>query len=438
MKVGTRSHPPASGGLPPTPESWLPKEHSLYRPRHSRRQRTALTCAVVFFLTPALAFVLGVRPTAFENRALHGFPSPADGWAFFTGLSGWATDSLPLRQAGVEAANGISTGVFGDPPESDRGSSQGPIGLGPQEQGPPGDGPPASSYPSVIFGSDGWLYLGADVSNKCAPTMNAAQVVRAFQRLRAAVESSGRRFELVIAPDKSTEMPQYLPASYPGRDCSRAVSNQFWHNATTELGDIDLRPSLAATAARVGHPLYDPNDTHWSYEGGLTMTYALAESLQPGITSSWVTTPRQIEPWPADLPLLLGKSEDRHLQTYALAPDGVTDRTQYVASDFRVPLHLMQDTPTLPKGVIGGKVALIADSFTQFATPFLAASFHDLNIVHAETMAQNTTANATQLLADRDTIVVELAERNAAGGASPLLQDSVIDQIAAVLAKNPR
>ncbi|WAL65513.1 hypothetical protein ORV05_32270 [Amycolatopsis cynarae] len=436
MKVGTRSHPPGSGGLPPTPESWLPKEHNLYRPRHSLRQRTALVSAIVFFLVPALAFVVGVRPTAFENRALHGFPPLGSGWAFFTGLSAWATDQLPLRQAGVEAANGISTGVFGDPPGSGRGSTQGgPTVLGPQDQRPPT--PPAENYPPLIFGSDGWIYLGADVSNKCAPTLNPAGVVRAFQRLRAAVESSGRRFELIIAPDKSTELPEHLPASYPGRDCSRAVSDQFWRDAT-QLGNIDLRPSLAATTARVGHPLYDPNDTHWNYEGGLTMAYALAERLQPGITASWMAKPGRVNPWPADLPPLIGKSENRHLQTYSLAPDGTTDRSHYVASDFRTPLHLQQNTAEPGKGVIGGKVALIADSFTQFASPFLAAAFQDVSIVHAETMAANPTAEAAQLLADRDTVVVELAERNAAGGASPLLEDSVIDQIAAVLANNPR
>ncbi|HKS46685.1 MAG TPA: hypothetical protein VJT49_16550 [Amycolatopsis sp.] len=438
MTAGPRSHPPAPGGLPPTPESWLPKEHSLYRPRHSPRQRTALTCAAVFLLVPALASVFGVRPAAFENRALHEFPSPADGWGFFTNLSGWATDHLPLRKAGVDAANAVSTGVFGDPPGAARGGAVGPVGLGPQAPASANDEQPAGGYPVLIYGSDDWMYLGADVSNKCRPTMGPDQVVHAFQRLRAAVESSGRRFELVIAPDKSTIMPEHLPASYAGKACAKAASDQFWRNATALLGDIDLRPSLAATAQRVGHPLYDGNDTHWSYEGGLTMTYALAEKLSPGLTSSWTNAPSQIQDWPADLALLIGKSENRHLQAYSLAPDGRTDLTRYVASDFRTPLRLQQKTPDPTQGVIDEKVTMIADSFTQFATPFLAAGFGDLNIVHAETMAQNPTANAAALLADRDVVVVELAERNAVGGASPLLQDSVIDQIATVLARNPR
>ncbi|GHF58600.1 hypothetical protein FHX82_000330 [Amycolatopsis bartoniae] len=438
MKAGPGAPQQPPGGLPPTPEAWLPREHSLYRPRHSRRQRSALTCALIFFLTPALAFVLGVRPTAFENRALHAFPSPGDGWDFFTSFSGWATDHLPLRKAGVDAAGAVSSGVFGDPPQTGQTDTGGPIGLEPKGPAAPKDTLPAGGYPPLIYGSDNWLYLGADMSNKCVPTLQPDQVVETFQRLRAAVEASGRRFELVIAPDKSTAAPEHLPATYAGKDCARAASAEFWQNATTKLGDIDVRPSLTATATRVGHPLYDAYDTHWTYEGGLTMTYALAERLQPGVTSTWSVGKRQVNAWPADLPTLLGRSEYRQLQTYTLAPDGKTDRARYVASDFRAPLHLDQGGGAPAPGVIGGNTAVIADSFTQFASPFLAAGFQNLTIVHAETMAQNTTANALQLLADRDVIVVELAERNAVGGASPLLRDSVVDQIAAVLASHPR
>ncbi|SFJ57159.1 alginate O-acetyltransferase AlgX-related protein [Amycolatopsis sacchari] len=438
MKAGPGAQEQPPGGLPPTPESFLPREHSLYRPRHSRRQRTALTCAVVFFLAPALAFVAGVRPTAFENRALHGFPSVSDGWDFFTGLSGWATDHLPLRKAGVDAAGAISSGLFGDPPQTGQTDTGGPIGLEPKTNSAPKDTLPPGGYPPLVYGSDDWLYLGADMSNKCVPLLAPDQVVAAFQRLRTAVESSGRRFELIIAPDKSTAMPDHLPPTYAGKDCAKAASDLFWRNATTKLGDIDVRPSLKATAGQVGHPLYDAYDTHWTYEGGLTMTYALADRLSPGITSTWVTGKRQVNAWPADLPTLLGKSEYRQLQTYTLAPDGKTDRAKYVASDFRAPLQLRQGDGAPAQGVIGGRTAVIADSFTQFASPFLAAAFQDLTIVHPETMAQHTADNAARLLADRDVVVVELAERNAVGGASPLLRNSVIDQIAAVLASHPR
>ncbi len=439
MPVVSRPPPltPADGGLPATPEAWLPNEHSLYRPRHSRRQRTALVCALVFFLAPAMAFVLGVRPEPFENRDLQDFPAPGNGWAFFTSFPGWASDHLPLREAGVHVANGVSTGVFGDSPESGRGTPSGPVGIDPQVPGGPNSDERRNTfYPKMIFGKDDWLYLGADVSNKCKPDLELGQVIDALQRLRQVVESSGRRFELVIAPDKSTVVPENLPGNYAGKDCSTALSELFWNRATSEAGAIDLRPELARTAARVGHPLYGPNDTHWTYEGGLTMTYSLAEQLETGVTSTWEVAPGEMSKWPADLPPLLGRSEQREMRKYKLAPDGETNQERYVASDFRAPLRLTGKASGT--GTVADRTGLIADSFTQFASPFLAAGFQDLVIVHAETVAGDPATNAANLLADRDVILVELAERNVAGGATPLLRNDVIDAIGAVLAQNPR
>jgi alginate O-acetyltransferase complex protein AlgJ len=437
VETGPRLRPP----LPPTPEAWLPNQHSLYRPRHSPRQRAALSCAIAFFLVPTLAFVFGVRATSFENRPLHEFPSVSDGWGFFTGLSGWATDHLALRQAGVNTANGIGAGVFGDPPSVGQGTPLGPI-SGNAPGAPPPKGPDPHryiTYPPVVFGSDDWLYLGADVGNKCNATMDVDTLIARLQLLRTLVEQSGRRFELIVPPDKSTMVPEHLPASYAGKDCSLARTAEFWRRVPPATKMIDLRSELVKTATRVGHPIYDNYDTHWTYEGGVAMAYAFAERLNPGVTATWQTKPGATQTWPADIVMLLGTKKDRTLLRYSIAPDGTKDRSRYVASDFRTPLNLKQpDAGTPAIGVVTAKVGLIADSFTQFASPFLAAGISDLTIVHPETVAKNATENTANFLVDRDVIAVELAERNTAGGGSPLLDEQVIDDIGKVLAQNPR
>lgn len=426
------SHLPVDSGLPPVHESWLPREHGLYRPRHSRHQRTALCCALVFFLAPVLALSVGMRAQAFENKALNEFPSPASGWGFFTGLSGWATDHLPLRQSGVQAANWISESIFRERLRFERPAGGGPIGVERDDR-------PAPRYPDVIYGQDGWLYIGEDVSNKCLPRMSLDAVADAVNRLRRAVESSGRRFELVVAPDKSTMVPEFLPDDYVGRDCAQSLTARFWGHTIDEIGAIDLRQTLVEIEQRESKRLYDPTDTHWSYEGGIAMTYAVAERLEPGITASWVVGKGKVQRWPADLAQFVGKPEDRRLRKYRLAPDGDEDRTRYVASDFRTPLRLeVPDSSRSRRGSIEANTGVIADSFTQFASPFLPAAFDDVVIVHPETVAQDPTRVATELLVDRETIVLELAERNIAGGTSPLLRPAVIDSIAAALLGSPR
>ncbi|MGH3621359.1 MAG: alginate O-acetyltransferase AlgX-related protein [Sciscionella sp.] len=417
-------------------ESWLPDGHPLYRPRHSSRQRTALVSAAVFFLVPILAFVFGAHPPAFENRPLATFPSLTDGWGLFTGMSAWATDHLAFRQAGVLAEDEISRRVFGELAPRSQTDSGTPIGPVPGDSSGAGRGDRqlrAEDFPPVIQGRDGWLYLGQDVSYKCLPERGLDEVIASLRELRSVVERSGRDFELVIPPDKSTMVPEHLPASYAGQRCRQELTERFWPRVISAAGAIDLRPALRAGSARIGRPLYDPNDTHWTYDGGLVMTYALAQRLHAGITASWMVRKTDHEPWPADIPPLLGRSVQRSLQAYSLAPDGHTNLAHYVASDFRSPLRLDSPGNRGVRGVVDSPVGMIADSFSQFASPFLAAAFSDITIVHPETVAADPTRYAREVLADKKVVVLELAERNAAGGQSPLLRPDVIEAIGRVL-----
>ena len=222
----------AAGLLPPVHESELPTEHSLYRPRHGTRQRTALISAAVFFLTPLFLLVVGVRPPPIENRELAEFPTPAAGWGMFTGLNPWATDHLPLRPEALAAADAVSRGLFGEPP---------PLGQGHPAEGPaPGPVAPPdptdedrerireAGFPRVIEGSEDWLYLGYDMLGACLPERSLDEVIDALDRLRNEVESSGREFVLIVAPDKSTMVPDYLPKEYVGQRCASEARNAFW------------------------------------------------------------------------------------------------------------------------------------------------------------------------------------------------------------------
>ncbi|EHK88994.1 hypothetical protein SacazDRAFT_02851 [Saccharomonospora azurea NA-128] len=421
--------------LPPTPESWLPQEHNLYRPRHSAKQRTALVCAIVFFLAPALSFVLGVRAEPFENRALHDFPNPGDGWSFFTAFPAWATDHLPLREAGVEAADAVGTGLFGDPPGTQSGARSGTAGVQPEDE--PKQVVPRELFPRVISGKDDWLFLGEDIASKCFPVMDVDRIVAALNKLRTAVEASGRDFVLVVAPNKTTIMTEHLPDDYVGKDCADARSAEFWRRLPAEAGAIDLREPLRHTAEQLDTDVYSAVDTHWNFAGGLTMTYAVAEQISPGITSTWQVERSKLRDWPADLLRLLGRSEKWDLHEYTLAPDGEKDRTRYIASDFKVPLRTQQFGKEVT-GVYGGSVGVVADSFTQFASPFLAATNRNLVIAHSDTVAQGDPARIAELLGDRDVVVFEFVERILANGGSSLLRDDVIDAIGTALADNPR
>ncbi|MGH3993936.1 MAG: alginate O-acetyltransferase AlgX-related protein, partial [Pseudonocardiaceae bacterium] len=357
----------------------MPEEHPLHRPRHGGRQWIALSCALIFFLAPFLAVAAGVEPEEFENRALAPAPSLASGWRFFTGFSTWATDRLPFRDSAVAASDGLSRNVFREPASFDGTRPVTAPEIAPDPPSPivaqPSHGP---GFPKVIEGSNGWLYFGYDVEAKCAPLRPLDESLAAVTRLRAAVERSGRRFVLVVPPDKSTAVPQHLPARYAGQDCARAATAEFWRRAVTEAGALDLRHDLRK-AATTGPPIYHRLDTHWTDLGSLTMVRALAEQIQPGVTSRWAARPERPGAYDADLPRLIGRTGRAEMQQYSLAPDGRRDRTRPVETDLRAAVRYQ--SPPGP-GMVTEPVAMLTDSFSLSASRYLDATFSDLQVIY--------------------------------------------------------
>jgi len=413
----------------PHHESRLPKDHPLYRPRHGR-QRTALVCAVMFFFTPIVGLCLFGEPPAIENRALHPFPSLSQGWGFFTALGPWAVDNLPFRLGAIQASDKISRGLFGEPPS---------LGAGGSEVAPGatvGDAQPHDTvYPKVIEGRDGWMYYGEDMHAKCQPRESLDDVLAEVIRFKAAVEKSGRRFVLVVPPDKSTAVPDRLPDQYAGKDCAAALRDRFWPRITSQAGAVDLRSTLNQEAARTGSPLYFPQDSHWTFAGGLLMVRAVVDTIESGVDQTWKVAKSGPYSGEADLPPLLGRTGVDSTDRYSLAPDGTVDRTQQGLYDARKVTSFHTDGPVT--GMIGGRTTWFGDSFTTYATPFIAAAFTDASIIQ-EGALEADPARAAQYAVDSDTIVVEMVERGIAPGVSVLLQPAVLDAVATAVAAHPR
>jgi acetyltransferase AlgX (SGNH hydrolase-like protein) len=424
----------------------LPKEHSLHRPRHGKRQLTALISALIFFATPTLMWVVGMRAEEIENHKLAGFPGLDQGWGAFTGLDEWATDNLAFRAGAVQATDWISRTLFGEAAPFDQGGEPaGPLPGGPTPRDPvsPGPSSPGQDVPDssdagfrrVVEGSAGWLYFGADAYAKCQPQHPLAQTIAQAVKLRSVVESSGRRFELVVVPDKTTMVPEHLPASYPGKDCADPVTPNLWRQAVQVAGAMDLRPRLAAAADKLGRPVYFPQDTHWTHEGAIEMVSELADTVKPDVTKRWRIQSRDRYTADADLPPLIGRSKDGRNDTtsYRLRPDGRTDRTKQAKSDLFEPLHY--DSSPLP-GQVFAKTLVLGDSFLGAASRYLPAAFADVTIQYYVTAAEKPD-QVVRAMGDAEIVVVEIVERNIAAGTPEVLTQGFLDKLQAELARRP-
>jgi alginate O-acetyltransferase complex protein AlgJ len=414
--------------LPPVHEALLPREHALHRPRHGGRQLLALICAAVFFATPLISLTFSPSPDEFENRALTKFPNPGQGLDFFTQLAPWATDHLPFREDAIHLADSVSRGLFGEPPA---------LGGGKYDAGPvPTDKQPLvpNNFPNVLEGKDDWLYVGAEIESHCKQAVPLDETMSRLRRFRDGVEASGRKFVVVIAPDKATMVPGHLPDTFPGKDCHAKVEDDFWRRVAGENYVLDLRSGLRAWASKVGAPVYGPQDAHWSDEGGVLFTQALAEKLRPGISGGWKIDGGATWQVAADIPPLIGKTGQTDGRFYSIAPDGGKDQTRQVPTDYNTPLRL--DTASGP-GTYGFGVGMLSDSFTIRALRYLVSAFGDMTVLHHNSVMQDGGTAAGQMLAGKSVVVIEVAERTLASGNLELLVPAVSDRILAALSSRP-
>jgi hypothetical protein len=124
-------------------------------------------------------------------------------------------------------------------------------------------------FPNVIIGKNGWLYYTA------AKTMNEYQgsnpytpdemkeVGGSWDALAVQLKQKGIKLVVLIAPDKNTVYPEYLPSQIkrigPQSRLDQFVEYMQNHGKTTV---IDIRPDLIEASKT--EQVYYKTDTHWN------------------------------------------------------------------------------------------------------------------------------------------------------------------------------
>lgn len=392
------------------------------------RKLVLLLGALLFFFGPALALGLGVRAHEVENRRLRSLPPLSSGWHIFDGLTGFGTDHLPLRDVAIHFNTWLQQALFGEVPDYSAGGGSGiDTPFGPAAGGASSSS--AEAVPKVVQGRDGWLFFGADFANACAPKATPGQVSARLARLQQIVTASGRRFVAIVAPDKSAIEAQFLPASYPGKDCSGAARSALWPtlSAAHIPGYVDLYQPLLAIQRQVGFPVYRQTDTHWGQRGALVYAEQLANALDPRLWASSRIVADVTVQRVGDLSRLLGTPQVDSSPGFTLDRPGVV-RTGDTSSLTQVE-NLTTGAPLYRPATV-----LIGDSFSDASRPFIFPLFAQLSYIR-------NTASPDALIAAivaSHTVVYEEVERSVAWGYdSPLLDQATLDALARALRAHP-
>ena len=372
-------------------------------PQRSPRDLIVIAVFVLLLALPAMLALFGRAgaDTAFittvENRRPFVAP-PVTSGALATG--GWErdaerqiADAFPLRKALIEGYDYVKYAWLGD-------------GAGNR----------------VLRGRDGWFYLGDEeltyLTGAYAVDAVVAHLADVYAARAAWCAQHGMHYAFVLAANKSTIYPQYLPAglalSPPAAD--RLVAALRARGVRT----IDTRPPLIA-AARDGTPLYSKGDTHWNAEGAAIAARTIAADLAGAGVRDRVAAGaiRYVDrPDRGDLLNFAGigsfvSNDVRFAEFPRTAHDVPIPSYGGDPAAARYSAHASAvDDPALPSAVIFG------DSFLEGLEPFLAEDFRRAVFLHHVSVEDVQFDRAILAVEHPQFVLQELVERSIVFGAS--------------------
>jgi hypothetical protein len=248
-----------------------------------------------------------------------------------------------------------------------------------------------STHPKVVIGKDGWLFLDDEQSfedyrgRRPFLENELERWCMLMERRRDWLARRGCAVLFVVAPNKESVYPEFVPEERGPRGRTRLDQLLDHLRRRSDVAVLDLRPALTAARGTEAGPLYLRRDTHWNDRGAFAAYRAICGGLArdfPGLTP-WPREgfedrelPRSPEPTSPDLsrmlhleswlPQAFPSLQPRRPRRAAAAPAPRPDRFQPAAT--RTAAFTVADA-SLPR------LAFFGDSFGWSLQPFLAEHF---------------------------------------------------------------
>ena len=280
-----------------------------------------------------------------------------------------------------------------------------------------------SSTPGVIIGKSGWLFFAGDdalASYRAVQPFRQAELdawQRRMEQRHAWLAERGIRFLVVIAPNKETIYPEFMPARLNRVSETTRLDQLIRHmRGRSSVAIVDPREALRA--AKRGGAVYFRTDTHWNDAGAwllhreiLTQLHVWYPEVAPGPAVPLV---RVSSGWSGDLATMLGLEGRLSEERVLLEPP----RASRTADPGPRPLDPQRRLSAAERQTASGlQVVMFHDSFGLSLQPLLSESFARIVFSSGPT---DWRLNFDPALIERErpTLVIqEIAERFAVGAA---------------------
>jgi len=248
-----------------------------------------------------------------------------------------------------------------------------------------------SGSDQVIRGKSSWLFYTPTLDGSALLTGDEEDaLIDRLLSLQSALSADGRTLILLIAPNKASVYPEFLPAGFTTSGLSTL------ENRLADAGLTSVRAVDALTESKGSGQLYFTSDTHWNARGALIVFRRLADLL-PSLKNF-------------DADFTSGTAGDLLLLCRPGADPAEADAAFNYARSWTAvkPIRSRDDLTIETRNVSGtGTILLARDSFGRLLLDPLAESASRLIMVR-------TWENLFSLAADYDAgiVILEVAERD--------------------------
>lgn len=276
-------------------------------------------------------------------------------------------------------------------------------------------GLPSSS--DALIGKDNWLFYG-EPQALASYRRTDRFTTEELENWRLEIEANrdwlaerGIKYLFVIAPEKSTIYPEYMP-EYITRAASQSRLDQFvsYMEQSSDVEIVDLRDELLKHKHE--EILYFRTDTHWNDLGAYIAYQAIIHRLTKWFPQLAPTPAAdfsiEVQPFSGDLAGILALNdvliEDAPFMTMRaerrshLSPPGLGPFLDI--SEWQQPMATEVDDSVLPKAIV------FRDSFGERLSPFLAEDFRRVLTISDYSLYQETIIREQP-----DVVIQEMVER---------------------------
>jgi len=248
-----------------------------------------------------------------------------------------------------------------------------------------------SPTPNVVIGKDGWLYYNSkeggcnlpDFFGRANFTTEQLETIGNYTtRIRREMDKRGIRFLIVLAPNKQSIYPNYLPGNVQIRKGKKTRADQLDELfAARGIDFVDLREPLLRAKKIYPYDLYYKTDTHWNELGAFVGYEAIMGEIKrthPGISffkpEDFSITQKENKQ-NTDLAGYIGMGGSMEDESIFMTPNAPVKAAFLSSGSLNIATEDFQSKIAQGGDPKAPKVLVFGDSFISAMLPFLIESF---------------------------------------------------------------